>query len=82
MWMRGLEGAVRVRCPHCFEADWRTRIELDGCRPFTCYMCFWRSDKPLPARGLIEGCTTRLAHMSGAVRGLFRRRDNEGGARV
>lgn len=82
MWMRGLEGAVRVRCPHCFEADWRTRIELDGCRPFTCYMCLCRSDKPLLAQGLKEGCTTRLAHMGSAVRGLFRRRDREGGAPV
>jgi hypothetical protein len=50
MWMRGLEGAERVRCPHCLEADWRTRIELDGSRPFICYMCLWRGDKPLPAR--------------------------------
>jgi hypothetical protein len=83
MWMRGLEGAERVRCPHCLEADWRTRIELDGSRPFICYMCLWRGDKPLPARGgLKEGCATRLAHMGHAVRELFRKRDREDGAAV
>ena len=73
MWMRGLEGAVRVRCPHCLEADWRTRIELDSPRPFTCYMCLCRSDRPLPAGGLREGCTARLAKLGGAVSGLFRK---------
>ncbi|RZJ27825.1 MAG: hypothetical protein EON85_10400 [Brevundimonas sp.] len=80
--MRGLEGAVRVRCPECCEADWRTRIELDSGRPFTCYMCLCRSPKPLLARGLKEGCTTRLAHIGSTVRGRFRRRDREDGAAV
>ncbi|RZJ45643.1 MAG: hypothetical protein EON87_07005 [Brevundimonas sp.] len=82
MWMRGLEGAVRVRCPHCLEADWRTRIELDAGRPFTCYMCLCRSARPLPAQGLKEGCATRLAHVGRRVRGLFRKRDSENGASV
>lgn len=74
MVMKGLQGAVRVRCPHCLEADWRTQIELDSPRPFTCYMCLCRSDRPLPAKGLREGCATRLAHLGTTVGGLFRKR--------
>lgn len=77
MWMRGLEGAVRVRCPECFEADWRTRIELDSGRPFTCYMCLCRNPKPLFAKGLTEGCATRLTAVGRRVRGLFRRRGGQ-----
>ncbi|MDQ8028347.1 MAG: hypothetical protein REJ23_06445 [Brevundimonas sp.] len=80
--MRGLEGAVRVRCPECCEADWRTRIELDSGRPFTCYMCLCRSPKPLLARGIRDGCSSRLSSVSRRVRGLFRRRDGEDGAVV
>jgi hypothetical protein len=82
MWMRGLEGAVRVRCPECCEADWRTRIELDSGRPFICYMCLCRSEKPLPARGIKDGCSSRLMTVSRRVRGLFRRRDDQDGAVV
>ncbi|WP_420471744.1 MULTISPECIES: hypothetical protein [unclassified Brevundimonas] len=82
MWMRGLEGAVRVRCPECFEADWRTRVELDSGRAFICYMCLCRSAEPLPARGLKEGCVTRLQSVGRRVGGLFRRRDREDGAVV
>lgn len=82
MWMRGLEGAVRVRCPECCEADWRTRIELDSNRPFTCYMCLCRSPKPLLAQGLKEGCATRLRSVGRRVGGLFRRRGREDGAVV
>lgn len=77
MWMRGLEGAVRVRCPECCEADWRTRIELESGRPFTCYMCLCRSPKPLPARGLSEGCATRLTTVSRRFRSLFRKRGGQ-----
>ncbi|HEY0927710.1 hypothetical protein [Brevundimonas sp.] len=82
MWMRGLEGAVRVRCPECFEADWRTRIELDSGRVFTCYMCLCRSEKPLPAKGFKEGCATRLASVGRRVRDLFHKRDGRDGAVV
>lgn len=80
MWLRDLDGVVQVRCPHCCEADWRTRIELESGRPFICYMCLVRSDAPLPARGFKEGCVTRLQSVGRRVRGLLGRRENEGGA--
>ncbi|QDH72975.1 hypothetical protein [Brevundimonas sp. M20] len=80
--MRGLEGAVRVRCPGCCEADWRTRIELESDRPFICYMCLCRSPKPLPAQGLKEGCAARLRSVGRRVGGIFRRRNGEDGAVV
>jgi hypothetical protein len=82
MWMRGLEGAVRVRCPECCEADWRTRIELESDRPFICYMCLCRSPKPLPAQGLKEGCAARLRSVGRRVGSIFRRRNGEDGAVV
>ena len=81
MWMRGLQGAVRVRCPECCEAYWRTLIELDSGRPFTCYMCLCRSPQPLMAKGLTEGCATRLKSVGRRVSVLFRRRHDDG-ARV
>ena len=63
MGLSDLERLVRVCCPHCLQADWRTRAAFQTSRAFTCYACLSVSEQPATPRGRRQGCAARLTRL-------------------